>query len=85
MNKKIYAALESFEREDGSLSNYNDDGLSIYEVIDNAFIEANFNNSFYSIKANDVFSSPALDCGYVSVAWFENGCLYHGVYEYESR
>ena len=58
MNNKIYTALESFEREDGSLSKYNDDGLSIYEAIDNAFMEANFNNRFYSIKLMMYFPLP---------------------------
>lgn len=83
MNKKIYAALESFEREDGSLMPYNDEGIDIATAIENVFKDAKFNSHDYNIESELVFSSPSCDFGYVSIAWIESGRLYHDTYIYE--
>lgn len=83
MNEKLYEALANFEREDGSLQQFNDDGINIASAIEDVFIEADFEAKDYDVTSCVVFSSPATDFGYVSVAWVENGRLYHQAYEFE--
>lgn len=83
MNEKLYEALANFEREDGSLQQINDDGIYITDVIEQVFAEAGFESSAYSVESSIVFSSPAADFGYVSVAWIEDGKLHHQTYEFE--
>lgn len=83
MNEKLYEALESFEREDGSLQQINDNGEYMTNVIEQVFAEAGFEPSEYSVESSVVFSCPSADFGYVSVAWIENGKLHHQTYEFE--
>ena len=83
MDEKLYEVLESFEREDGSLQEINNDGKYITEVIEKAFEEAGFNSADYSVTSCVVFSSPSADFGYVGVAWIEDGKLHHQTYEFE--
>jgi hypothetical protein len=83
MYEKLYKVLESFEREDNSLQEINDNGEYITEVIEKAFEEAGFDSADYDVTSNTVFSSPSADFGYVSVAWIENGKLHHQTYEFE--
>jgi hypothetical protein len=83
MNEKLYEALASFEREDGSLKQINDNGVHIANAIEDVFTEADFEAKDYDITSCVVFSSPAADFGYVSVAWIENGRLHHHTYEFE--
>lgn len=83
MREKLYEALVSFERDDGSLRQFNDDGVYIANAIEDVFTEADFETKDYDITSCVVFSSPAADFGYVSVAWIENGRLYHQTYEFE--
>lgn len=83
MNEKLYEALASFEREDNSLQQINDDGIYMTDAIEQAFVEAGFESSAYSIESSVVFSCPSADFGYVSVAWIENGKLHHQTYEFE--
>ena len=42
LNEKLYEALESFEREDGSLQQINDNGEYMTDAIEKAFEEAGF-------------------------------------------
>lgn len=83
MNEKLYEALASFEREDGSLMQINDDGIYMSEAIEQVFAEAGFEFGAYSIASSTVFSCPSDDFGYVSVAWIENGKLHHQTYDFE--
>ena len=83
MNEKLYEALASFEREDNSLQQINDDGIYMTDAIEQALVEAGFESSVYSVESSIVFSSPAADFGYVSVAWIEDGKLHHQTYEFE--
>lgn len=83
MDEKVYEALASFEREDGSLKQFNDNGVYIASAIEDVFIDADFKAKDYDITSCVVFSSPAADFGYVSVAWIENGRLHHRAYEFE--
>jgi hypothetical protein len=83
MREKLYEALASFERKDGSLQQFNDEGVHIASAIEDIFIEADFKAKDYDITSCVVFSSPVADFGYVSVAWIENGRLYHQTYEFE--
>lgn len=83
MNEKLYEALESFEREDGSLQQINDNGEYMTDAIEKVFEEAGFDSADYDVTSSVVFSCPSADFGYVSVAWVENGKLYHQTYEFE--
>ena len=83
MREKLYEALANFEREDGSLRQFNDEGVHIANAIEDVFIEADFEAKDYDVTSCVVFSSPAADFGYVSVAWIENGRLKHDTYEFE--
>lgn len=83
MYEKLYEALASFEREDGSLMKINNDGVYMANAIEDVFTEADFEAKDYDITSCVVFSSPAADFGYVSVAWVENGRLHHQTYEFE--
>ncbi len=83
MNEKLYEALASFEREDGSLRQFNDEGVHIADAIEDVFTMADFDAKDYDVESAIVFSSPAADFGYVSVAWVENGRLKHHTYEFE--
>ena len=83
MTEKLYEALASFEREDGSLQQINDDGIYMTDVIEQVFAEAGFESSAYSVESSIVFSCPSADFGYVSIAWIENGRLHHQTYEFE--
>jgi hypothetical protein len=84
MRENLYEALASFEREDDSLRQFNDDGVHMANAIEDVFTEADFEAKDYDITSCVVFSSPAADFGYVSVAWIENGRLYHQTYEFVS-
>ena len=83
MEEKLYEVLESFEREDGSLQEINDNGEYMTEVIEKTFEEAGFDSADYDVTSGVVFSSPSADFGYVSVAWIEDGKLHHQTYEFE--
>lgn len=83
ITEKLYEALASFERDDQSLSQFNDEGQRMSEVIENVFDEAGFEPGTYDVESNIVFSCPSADFGYVSVAWIENGKLHHQNYEFE--
>lgn len=83
ITEKMYEALASFERGNGSLSQFNDEGQRMSEVIENVFDEAGFELGSYDIESSVVFSCPSADFGYVSVAWIEDGKLYHQNYEFE--
>jgi hypothetical protein len=83
MREKLYEALASFEREDGSLRQFNDEGVHIANAIEDVFTEADFEAKDYDVTSCVVFSSPAADFGYVSVAWIEGGRLKHATYEFE--
>jgi hypothetical protein len=75
--------LMSFERENGTLRQIDDNGNHLAGVIEDVFVEANYDVRDYDINSNVVFSSPAADFGYVSVTWIENGKLRHRTYEFE--
>ena len=83
MNEKLYEALESFEREDGSLRQINDNGEYMTEIIEKIFEEAGFDSASYDVTSSVVFSCPSADFGYVSIAWVEDGKLHHQTYEFE--
>lgn len=83
MNEKLFEALESFERDNGSLQQINDDGVHMTDAIQKAFEDAGFDPSSYDIESSVVFSCPSADFGYVSVAWIEDGKLHHQNYEFE--
>jgi hypothetical protein len=84
MNEKLYEIVGTYEREDGSLSEFrDDDDTHIVTAVREAFEEAGFAPCEYSVISSTVFSCPSADFGYVSITWLEDGKLYHQTYEYE--
>ena len=84
MVEKLYEIVGAYEREDGSLSEFrDDDDTRITTAIEEAFEEAGFDSADYNVTSSVVFSCPSADFGYVSVAWVEDGKLYHHNYEFE--
>ena len=81
MFDKIDAMLEErFSSEEGSLRPYDDNGIHIATAIEGLFEAENFKKTCYSVEHDVVFSSPAVDVAYVSVAFIEWGRLHHAVY-----
>lgn len=83
ITEKMYEALASFERDNGSLQQINEDGVYMSDAIQKVFEDAGFDPSSYDIESSVVFSCPSADFGYVSVAWIEDGKLRHQNYEFE--
>ena len=74
-------SLGSFEREDGSLSPYDNEG-SLEEAIDD-FLANHPRVIDYDVEATTMFNSPGYECGYVSFAYIaEGGEFNHGFYEW---
>ena len=84
MFNKIDAMLEErFYTEESGLLSYDDNGVHIATAIEELFEAEGFEKTNYSIDHDVVFSSPALDVAYVSVAFVEDGKLHHTVYVLE--
>ena len=84
MFNKIDAMLEErFFSEESGLRPYDDNGINIATAIEELFEAEGFGKTDYSVDHDVVFSSPALDVAYVSVAFIDQGKLYHTVYVIE--
>lgn len=59
---------------------YWDCGQEASEAIADLFHANGFTSENFSVEQSTWSTSPATDEGYVSVAWCENGKLYHEVY-----
>lgn len=59
---------------------YEDRGPDTSEAIADLFHANGFTNENFSVEQSTWSTSPATDEGYVSIAWCENGKLYHEVY-----
>ena len=60
---------------------YEECGVSAEDAIANLFHANGYTDENFSVTQNTWSTSPATDEGYVSVAWWEDGKLYHQVYE----
>lgn len=81
MFNKIDAMLEErFSSGESGLRPYDDNGVHIATAIEELFEAEGFEKTEYSIEHDVVFSSPAVDVAYVSVAFIDFGKLYHTVY-----
>lgn len=82
MFNKIDAMLE--ERftscDESSLRPYDDNGVYIATAIEELFEAEGFDKDNYNVEHDVVFSSPAVDVAYVSVAFIDSGKLHHTVY-----
>ena len=81
MFNKIDAMLEErFSSEESGLRPYDDNGVYIATAIEELFESEGFEKTDYSVEHDVVFSSPAVDVAYVSVAFVDCGKLHHTVY-----
>ena len=81
MFNKIDTMLEErFSSEEGGLRSFDDNGVHIATAIEELFEAEGFKKIYYSVEHDVVFSSPAVDVAYVSVAFIEWGRLHHTVY-----
>lgn len=88
MFDKIDTMLEerfSYENDEYALRPYDNEGISLESAITKLFEDEGFAKEDFSVEMSTVFSSPALDVGYVSIAYMDWGKLHHDVYEFESR
>jgi hypothetical protein len=81
MFNKIDTMLEErFASDESGLRPYDDNGVYIATAIEELFEAEGFEKGDYSVESDVVFSSPAVDVAYVSVAFIVFGKLYHTVY-----
>lgn len=82
MFNKINAMLEErfLSCDEVSLRPYDDNGVHIATAIEGLFEAEGFEKTGYSVEHDVVFSSPAVDVAYVSVAFIDCGKLHHTVY-----
>lgn len=71
--------VKEVDEETGEV--YTERGRDISEVIADLFHDNGYTNENFSVAQNTWDTSPATDEGFVSVAWCENGKLFHEVYE----
>lgn len=84
MFNKIDAMLEErFSSGECGLRPYDDNGVHIATAIEELFEAEGFEKTDYSVDHDVVFSSPAVDVAYVSVAFIDQGKLHHTVYVIE--
>ena len=84
MFNKIDAMLEErFSSGESGLRPYDDNGVHIATAIEELFETEGFEKTEYSVEHDVVFSSPAVDVAYVSVAFIDWGKLHHTVYVIE--
>lgn len=81
MFSKIDAMLEErFSSGESGLRPYDDNGVHIATAIEELFEAEGFEKTDYSVDHDVVFSSPAVDVAYVSVAFIDWDKLHHTVY-----
>ena len=71
---------ERFASGESGLRPYDDNGVYIATAIEELFEAEGFETGEYSVEHDVVFSSPAVDVAYVSVAFIDFGKLHHTVY-----
>lgn len=81
LESKIYAIVDSFIEDKNEMpSQYNSEGKSLTEAIEEVFKDSDIQHSIEDIQN---FESCGYDCGIVSVAFIEDGKLYHMNFEWE--
>lgn len=73
-----YFPIQKVDEDTGET--YEDRGPDASEAITDLFHANGFTDENFSVEQSTWSTSPATDEGYVSVAWCENGKLYHEVY-----
>ena len=79
-NKIDTMLAERFASGESGLRPYDDNGVYIATAIEELFETEEFEKGDYSVESDVVFSSPAVDVAYVSVAFIDFGKLHHTVY-----
>lgn len=74
-----HAIVREVDEETGEV--YEECGQEVSEVIADLFHANGYTDENFSVAQNTWDTSPATDEGFVSVAWCENGKLFHEVYE----
>lgn len=73
---------ERYPDDYGRIRVYDDDDVCVTDAIRDVLMTAGLSEDEFDIQRETLFSSPAEDVGYVSIAFIENGKLQHVVYEY---
>lgn len=73
-----YLPIQKVDEDTGEA--YEDRGPDASEVIADLFHANGFTDENFSVEQSTWSVSPSVDEGYVSIAWYENGKLYHEVY-----
>lgn len=73
-----HGVIREIDEETGEV--YEDCGPEASEAIADLFHANGFTDENFSVEQSTWSTSPATDEGYVSVAWYEDGRLFHEVY-----
>ena len=86
MFQKIEDLLnERFANGDGSYDKYDENDVYIGDAIEKLFKEEGFEEDEFSVECDILFSNPAIDVGYLSIAYVDWGKLQHTVYLIERQ
>ena len=86
MLKKINTLIEErFMHYGDYVTLYDENDVSLPDAIIQLFEEEEFLEKEYSVITETVFDNPAIEVGYVSVAFIDYGHLHHETYSYEIR
>lgn len=64
------------------LYSIDDDDEYIETALENLFIKEGYESHEFNIEIDTVFSSPAVNAGYISIAFIDWGRLHHTVYKF---
>ena len=76
---------ERFANGDGSYDKYDENDVYIGDAIEKLFKEEGFEEDEFSVECDILFSNPAIDVGYLSIAYVDWGKLQHTVYLIERQ
>lgn len=75
IRQKLISKAEEFYCEGSLYHKWNDNGIRLYDTLENILIENKINT--YSIESEDLFDSPGMEIGYISLAWLEDNDFNH--------
>lgn len=78
----LIASKFSVEEDDEAILLYSEDGEYIGDALEQLFKDEGYESHEFSIEIETVFSSPADDYGYISIAFIDWGRLHHTVYRF---
>lgn len=78
----LIASKFSVEEDDEAILLYSEDNEYIGDALEQLFKDEGYESHEFSIEIETVFSSPADDYGYISIAFIDWGRLHHIVYRF---